>query len=43
MASIGTANTTLTLAALCFRTAETIAGDLARTASTDTRHAGELA
>jgi choline dehydrogenase-like flavoprotein len=43
MASIGTANTTLTLAALCFRTAETIARDLARTASTDTRHAGELA
>ena len=41
MASIGTANTTLTLAALCFRTAETIAADHA--ASTATRHAGELA
>ena len=28
MASIGTANTTLTLAALCFRSAESIARDL---------------
>jgi len=33
MASIGTANTTLTLAALCFRTAETIAKDLGSPAS----------
>jgi choline dehydrogenase-like flavoprotein len=41
MASIGTANTTLTLAALCLRTAETIAGDLAARAATT--HAGELA
>jgi choline dehydrogenase-like flavoprotein len=30
MASIGTANTTLTLAALCFRTAESIRDDLSR-------------
>lgn len=42
MASIGTANTTLTLAALCFRTAEAIAKDL-KPAGTSAQTAGELA
>ncbi len=42
MASIGTANTTLTLAALCFRTAETIAKDLGQAVAA-TRTAGEIA
>ena len=42
MASIGTANTTLTLSALCLRTAETIARDLGAAAST-AQGAGEFA
>ncbi len=40
MASIGTANTTLTLAALCFRTAETILGELRGHAAPAARTAG---
>jgi choline dehydrogenase-like flavoprotein len=44
MPSIGTANTTLTLAALCLRTAETIAADLARPAATaQTAPTGDVA
>jgi hypothetical protein len=40
MPSIGTANTTLTLAALCLRTAETITKELNRVATATKQNTG---